>query len=128
MADELWCLHVLGPDDLHPAPSKEAAERAAEHLSRYYGGKQMDPPISFEAKLWPYSAESHAQDVRFFYAITGTFVPVTARHATMMMSGAERATIKDRIYPLPRRPCATILQVPFKYWVPEGWATRKGGI
>ncbi|MFH7456686.1 hypothetical protein, partial [Pseudomonas syringae group genomosp. 7] len=27
--EPLWCLHVLGMDDVHPAPSKAHAEKAA---------------------------------------------------------------------------------------------------
>lgn len=65
----LWCLHVLGPDDVHPAPSRAEAERAAEFMNARYSSK--DPPLSFEAAPWPYSALSHAEDVDSFYTMTG---------------------------------------------------------
>lgn len=71
MVNELWCLHVLGPDDVHPAPSKEEAERAAKFLSEYYRDDPMDPPISFEAIPWMHSPESHAEGLKFFYVETG---------------------------------------------------------
>ncbi len=81
---ELWCLHVLGPDDVHPAPSKEEAERAAAFMTKYYqdwmetrGEHPMDPHISFEAAPWPHSPESHAEDLKFFYVITGLSPPST---------------------------------------------------
>ena len=35
--EELWCLHILGPDDVHAAPSKEHAERAAERFNEIHG-------------------------------------------------------------------------------------------
>lgn len=74
----LWCLHVIGPDDVYPAPSKEAAEVAKLHLERYWGqkdglGHPFDPEIKFEAIPWPWSSESHAEDVRLFYTLTGTY-------------------------------------------------------
>lgn len=71
MADQLWCVHVLGPDDMHPAPSKEEAERAAKHMTDYYGPGPHDPPISFEAKPWPYSETSHVADLKEFYTLFG---------------------------------------------------------
>lgn len=70
----LWCVHVLGPDDMHPAPSKEEAERACEALREY---RRDEPHISFVAEPWPYSETSHAADVKFFYAVTG-LTPLSA--------------------------------------------------
>jgi hypothetical protein len=76
--EELWCVHVSGPDDLHPAPSKEAAEVAVWHLTRYWSQAghprhELDPVLSFAVEAWPYSAESHAEGVKTFYVDTGTF-------------------------------------------------------
>lgn len=73
---ELWCLHILGPDDVHAAPNKAEAERAVGFLAEYYKDDRMDPPISFEAIPWPHSPESHAEDVKFFYVNTGVAPPV----------------------------------------------------
>lgn len=75
MANELWCVHVLGPDDMHPAPSKEEAERAVAALSEY---RRDDPHISFEAIPWPYSETSHVADVKFFYPTVGLSPPDSA--------------------------------------------------
>lgn len=69
---DLWCVHVLGPDDVHAAPSKVEAERAAAHLSAYWKSSRPDDDlVSFEVIPWPHSAESHAESVRFFYVETG---------------------------------------------------------
>lgn len=64
----LWCLHVIGPDDVHPAPSEAEARRAAKVMNEHY---KDTPEISFEAAPWPYSAETHADDVSMFYIVAG---------------------------------------------------------
>jgi hypothetical protein len=69
----LWGLMIYGPDDLLAAPSKIAAERAADHLMAYWAQKgHEDPPIGFQVVEWPHSDEAHAKDVGQFYELTGT--------------------------------------------------------
>lgn len=69
-APTLWCLHILGPDDVHPAPSKEHAEVAAERFNQFILGRkdqhQHDPVCSAVVAPWPHSAASHAESVGKF--------------------------------------------------------------
>ncbi|HHA2676658.1 TPA: hypothetical protein ACOECQ_002782 [Stenotrophomonas maltophilia] len=64
----LWCLHVLGMDDVHPAPSKAHAEKAAAWHNEQFKDQAARLGISIEAKVvpWPHSAESHAAGVADF--------------------------------------------------------------
>lgn len=61
-AKVLWCVHILGPDDLIPAASYEAAEKHATELSDFMHGPDVPDldvlclPI---VAVWPYSAEAH---------------------------------------------------------------------
>lgn len=66
--EPLWCLHVLGMDDVHPAPSKAHAEKAAAWHNEQFKDQAARLGISIEAKVvpWPHSAESHAADVAEF--------------------------------------------------------------
>lgn len=40
-AKVIWCVHVLGPDELHAMPSYEAAERHVEELVAALFTKRM---------------------------------------------------------------------------------------
>lgn len=68
--EELWCLHILGPDDVHAAPSKEHAERAAERFNEIHGPVAASAGVMCRAVAapWPHSPESHAEDVGLFEA------------------------------------------------------------
>lgn len=57
---DLWCMHAIGPDDVHAAPSKEEAEQAAAWYNERF---KNEPEVRFEAIPWPHSAESHARAV-----------------------------------------------------------------
>lgn len=66
--DELWCLHVYGPDDLIAAPSKDEAEAKAAELRRFLGqfqpvNDENMPKIRIEVERWPHSAASHASEL-----------------------------------------------------------------
>ena len=88
---ELWCLHVLGPDDIIAAPSKEAAEVAKWFLTRYWGQQGPDdPPIGFEVEPWPFTPESHAKDVQMFYVETGTFEGMTIEQSASPQPGDDK--------------------------------------
>ena len=67
-SEPLWCLHVLGMDDVHPAPSKAHAEKAAAWHNEQFKDQAARLGISIEAKVvpWPHSAESHADGVAEF--------------------------------------------------------------
>lgn len=65
----LWCLHLIGPDDVHPAPSRAHAELAAKKLNEWFAGQPKDehtPHFEAVAAPWPHSAESHAAGVADF--------------------------------------------------------------
>lgn len=58
----LWCVHILGPDDVIAKESYEAAEKHATELSDYIHGPDKPDlgvlclPI---VAMWPWSAEAH---------------------------------------------------------------------
>jgi hypothetical protein len=62
---ELWCVHVEGPDDIFPMPSKEEAEKEAAEINAVAAREFEDhgDDIMFRAVvvIYPYSAESHAE-------------------------------------------------------------------
>ena len=64
----LWCVHVLGADDVHAAPSHEAAVIHARELNKVVFSRiTFDPTevLCFSyASPWPHSKESHAEDLK----------------------------------------------------------------
>lgn len=73
----LWCIYIPGPDECHAAPSEAAAHHmAARHNAAMvaYFAKHPDPEVtglSLESctasvRPWPWSAESHAEDMSGF--------------------------------------------------------------
>lgn len=66
MSEQLWAVHVLGPDDIVAAPSLEAAEKAAAVVSARYSDPNDDVPISAVAVPWQGNAETHAREVSEF--------------------------------------------------------------
>ena len=73
--EKLWCVHIVGPDDVYAAPSEVEARRAVGYMEAHW--KKIEPDsevnrmVRFEAIPWPHSAESHAKDVGRFYAEIG---------------------------------------------------------
>jgi hypothetical protein len=66
---DLWCVHIIGPDDMIACPSKAAAETEAAALNAMIA-KQATlhadknwPVCSAEVMLWPFSAKAHADDL-----------------------------------------------------------------
>ena len=61
-----WCVHVLGPDDVYPAPTfLDAVDRAAEMNAHTFGymAKRDEPNdiLCFAyAAPWPHGEKSHA--------------------------------------------------------------------
>ena len=71
MSDVLWCIHVYGPDDLIAQPSRDVAiERARTWAEAMRGVNELaatdllTPAVGFGVEPWPYSAESHAEDLQ----------------------------------------------------------------
>ena len=60
----LWCVHILGPDDVLAAPSHEAAAIHAHELNKALHNSKVskaDDVLCFAyAAPWPYSREEHA--------------------------------------------------------------------
>ena len=61
----LWCVHVLGPDDVMAAPSHDAAVVRAHEINKAtFGRRGPDDVLCFAyAAPWPYGAEEHAADI-----------------------------------------------------------------
>ncbi|UZW62720.1 hypothetical protein [Lysobacter enzymogenes] len=58
----LWCLHLQGPDEVHAAPTKEHAERAAAMVNE----RDDSGLVRAVAAPWPHTPDSHAEDVGRF--------------------------------------------------------------
>lgn len=64
--DDLWAIHVVGPDDVIAAPSFEEAEDAAKRFNQIVRGEMRRDGIICQAEVidWPHGAESHAHSLR----------------------------------------------------------------
>lgn len=63
----LWCVHVIGPDDLYAFPTLAAAQENAKALTAFMERqpKSIHDPICIPVvTVWPHSPESHAADLR----------------------------------------------------------------
>ena len=63
----LWCVHVLGSDDVMAAPSHDAAVVHAHELNKAVHGRASSPDdvLCFAyAAPWPHSASDHADDMK----------------------------------------------------------------
>jgi len=62
----LWCVHVLGPDDVLAAPSHNAAVTHAHELNKAtFGRVEQNDVLCFAyAAPWPHSPASHAESVK----------------------------------------------------------------
>lgn len=62
----LWCVHVLGPDDVYAAPCHDAAVVRAREMNKSLHGRAGSPDdvLCFAyAAPWPHSREAHSEDV-----------------------------------------------------------------
>jgi len=63
----LWCCHVRGPDDVHAAPDYATAlawADACTEVDRLIDhSDNLMPFLSAVPAPWPYSVESHAEDL-----------------------------------------------------------------
>ncbi|MEA9653040.1 hypothetical protein ABFU65_12205 [Xanthomonas campestris pv. raphani] len=77
VGEPLWCMHILGPDDVHAAPSKAHAEKAAAALNAFHAARaeqsEHHPKVEAVVAPWPHSVESHAESVADF--IPGWLLP-----------------------------------------------------
>lgn len=55
----LWCLHHIGPDDVHPAPDFATAQKWADWANRRFA--EHSDLSRFVVAIWPWSAERHAE-------------------------------------------------------------------
>ena len=63
----LWCVHILGPDDVLAAPTHEAAVVRAKELNQAVHRKVNAPDdiLCFAyAAPWPHDAQSHADNLK----------------------------------------------------------------
>ena len=63
----LWCVHILGPDDVLAAPSHDAAVIHARELNKAVHGRANVPNdiLCFAyAAPWPHSRDGHAEAVK----------------------------------------------------------------
>ena len=69
----LWCIHILGPDDIIAAPTYgEAIERAYElNLSIHERDHEPKDLLCYAyVAPWPYSKEEHAKDIEEYWSIS----------------------------------------------------------
>lgn len=70
MSDELWCVHVLGPDEVLACHDRESAIRNAMHLNlslyplhiKHAADRHFPASWAIPA-VWPHSPEGHAEDL-----------------------------------------------------------------
>lgn len=65
----LWCVHILGPDDVLAAPCHEAAVIQARVFNQSLFGIKVSPKLDdvlcfAYAAPWPHSKEAHAEDLK----------------------------------------------------------------
>lgn len=61
----LWCMHVSGMDEVHPAPDRATAQRwaarwTADFARRVPDPGPSDPVMNFTVQEWPWSPQKHA--------------------------------------------------------------------
>lgn len=71
----LWCIRIIGPDDLVAAPSQEAAQTMADEHNKavreliaarpdLVGDGLTEASMQAVVELWPWSAAAHAEDLK----------------------------------------------------------------
>ncbi|PCJ95920.1 MAG: hypothetical protein COA52_02425 [Hyphomicrobiales bacterium] len=64
-----WCVHILGPDEVHAMPTYEEAVKESDKLNGYLAERltnhaHIEDILCFaHAAPWPHSDESHAEDL-----------------------------------------------------------------
>src|SRR5690348_719786 len=69
----LWCVHIIGPDDVYAEPSHASAVADADKLNQSLWSRPNTPDdvmcFAF-ADVWPWSAEEHAKALAAQHAQT----------------------------------------------------------
>jgi hypothetical protein len=64
---ELWCVHVMGPDDLYATASRSEARNRAHEMNAFFNkiitDHEYEPNMWAVPALWPYDAASHTEDL-----------------------------------------------------------------
>lgn len=86
----LWCLHHIGPDDMHPAPDFATAQKWADYSNRAFA-KYAD--ISrFVVALWPWAAATHAEGLE--QSIKDWALPIADEPVAAMREAIAQAVLK----------------------------------
>lgn len=67
---QLWAVHLEGPDDVYPAPTKEEAEAACTLINGAIArqtGRSETPMVTAKAIVWPGSVDTWASTVHDFF-------------------------------------------------------------
>ena len=87
----LWCVHILGPDDLVAHESYEAAEKHATELNDYMHDPANLPDLDVMClsivAMWTGSAEEHAAEV---IKTTAEMAKTEAARRRVLSESAER--------------------------------------
>ncbi len=100
--EPLWCLHVLGPDEVHPAPDRATAQLWAAQFTVWWQRTnpkpdRFDPIMSWIVAEWPHDAERHAAGLERSIASNTFPVDPLSSHA------ADKAALEARVAELPQR-------------------------
>lgn len=60
----LWALLIEGPDEMHAAPSREAAEATAARMNGYQALQRAG--VVSKAVPWPYAPEIHVAHLKLW--------------------------------------------------------------
>lgn len=63
LEEPLWAMHVIGPDDIYPAPDFETAVQWCAEQNAAFAKSSAETGVlaAFVPALWPLSAEAHAE-------------------------------------------------------------------
>ncbi len=63
MIETLWCVEILGPDDIIATESREVAQAMADGFNRWWREREDrhpdEPYMEADVIEWPYDAASH---------------------------------------------------------------------
>lgn len=92
-SDVLWALHIVGPDDVVPAPSRELAQQAADLFNATF--PQSDDPnwprVSAAVIEWPHGSKEHA--LASLHFVDNWLTPTTIRGSSAAAESHARALI-----------------------------------
>lgn len=94
--DPLWMMHVIGPDDIYPAPDHAAAVEWCAYLNREIAPKVPEVLCVAVPAIWTGTAEEHAEGLA--EAIKGWTVPA-APAPSSLAGGAAREKVARIVDP-----------------------------